>query len=93
METESKSMLQARSKQPALIRHTHTALTVPELLVTIFSWLSKADLARVARVCRFWTPFALEKIWETIPDLQYLMKLYSIIAQKAGVSWLLLQFA
>lgn len=54
----------------------HKALTVPELLATIFLWLSRADLASVARVCRFWSPVALDILWQLIPDLDCLLSTF-----------------
>lgn len=72
--------------------HPHHALAVPELLAAVFSYLSKGDLTRVARVCRFWTPLALDVTWEAIQDFDNLMSAYHVIMQKGAVSWSLLRF-
>ncbi|KAG8914501.1 hypothetical protein FRC01_004035, partial [Tulasnella sp. 417] len=65
------------SKSPVVLR-------LPELLAAVFAWLPKGDLTSVARVCRFWTPCALDMIWQTIPDFETLMDLFQIIMWNNG---------
>lgn len=54
---------------------------LPELLAEIFSWLSQTDLTRVARVCHLWSSLALDVIWQKIPELKYLINVYSPLTQ------------
>ncbi|KAG9022568.1 hypothetical protein FS837_006287, partial [Tulasnella sp. UAMH 9824] len=73
---------QARAENQPLVPRMHTALNVPELLVAIFSWLSKGDLTQVARVSRLLSSLSLDIIWETIPELKYLVSTYRPLTQQ-----------
>ncbi|KIO31648.1 hypothetical protein M407DRAFT_19387 [Tulasnella calospora MUT 4182] len=72
---------QARSEHHSPVPRIHDALTVPELLAAIFSWLSRADLTTVARVSRRLSSISLDIIWKTIPELKYLISTYRPLTQ------------
>ncbi|KAG8899940.1 hypothetical protein FRC01_010321, partial [Tulasnella sp. 417] len=55
----------------------HGVVDLPELLSIIFSNLRRRELARAARVCRTWSPIALDYLWENIDDLPQLFRVYS----------------
>lgn len=64
-------MMITRSSDIAPRRH---ALTIFEVLKTIFGHLGEHDLARVSRVCRWWSSTALNLLWRSIRNLTVLIK-------------------
>lgn len=48
-------------------------LLTPELLTNIFRQLERRGLAKVARVCRFWSSMALDLLWESISSFRFLL--------------------
>lgn len=52
-------------------------LGIAELVNTIFTFSSRRNNARNARVCKLWSEIALKMIWSTVVDLH---ALFSILA-------------
>ncbi|KAH8101062.1 hypothetical protein DFH11DRAFT_1751534 [Phellopilus nigrolimitatus] len=53
------------------------ALSMPELLGTIFLFSDQSSQARCARVCRLWSPIALETLWKVVYSMKDLFSLIS----------------
>lgn len=47
----------------------HLALSIQEVLLRIFGLLPQACNARNARVCKAWSPVALDCLWRDIADV------------------------
>ena len=52
--------------QSDLSQGPHRALMLPDILLQIFSHLSKATLARIIRVCRAWFIHGVDDIWREV---------------------------
>ena len=60
----------------------HRILLSPEVLDMIFKNLDDKDLANAARVCRLWSPIALDVLWREIEDLKVLLQLLAPMKKK-----------
>lgn len=47
----------------------HRVLSIPEILLYIFSCLSTADNASNVRVCKLWSHLALNIVWYSVEDV------------------------
>ena len=56
-------------------RPPHIVLKTPELVVMIFAFASYRTLTSCARVCKFWTEFALNEIWKFMDNLEPALQL------------------
>lgn len=44
----------------------HRALAIPELLLNVFSYLDAQSNAKAAIVCKTWSEFALNELWQNV---------------------------
>lgn len=54
----------------------HHALTIPEIVESIFSYSERGPLTRAARVCREWHVISLPEIWRVLTSLVSLLELF-----------------
>lgn len=55
----------------------HRALSLPELLLSVFACLDHQSNAKAARVCRSWSEHALNELWKDV-DIMILQSLAPI---------------
>ncbi|KII84967.1 hypothetical protein PLICRDRAFT_117337 [Plicaturopsis crispa FD-325 SS-3] len=55
----------------------HRALSIPELLDVVFSYLDQVDNANNACVCRHWSEIALDSLWREVDNVR---RLFNVLA-------------
>ncbi|KAG8934811.1 hypothetical protein FRC01_000079 [Tulasnella sp. 417] len=54
-------------------------LRIPEILIRVLEFTNPAEMAIVARVCRRWSNPALDLLWQDLPDLAPLLKIFDLL--------------
>ena len=69
------------------------AVFIPEIVGMICDMCDQGDASRAARICRAWSEIALDRVWQDLPDIIYLLQLlHPLVETEEGLVWVFYKF-